>query len=59
MVYPGSRKFSISDISRLKIFIPDGTGIPIQNFATVDLKAGIAEVERENLQTISCNYCQT
>ena len=52
MVYPGSRKFSISDISRMKIFLPDGTAIPIQNLAKVELKPGSAEVERENLQTI-------
>ncbi|MFC3562893.1 efflux RND transporter permease subunit [Pedobacter jamesrossensis] len=52
MVYPGSRKFSISDISRMKIFLSDGTAIPIQNLAKVELKPGSAEVERENLQTI-------
>jgi len=52
MVYPGSRKFSISDISRMKIFLPNGTAIPIQNLAKVELKSGSAEVERENLQTI-------
>lgn len=52
MVYPGSRKFSISDISRMKIFLPDGTAIPIQNLAKIELKSGSAEVERENLQTI-------
>lgn len=52
MVYPGSRKFSISDISNIKIFLPDGTTIPIQNLAKVGLKEGSAEVERENLQTI-------
>lgn len=52
MVYPGSRKFSISDISNMKIFLPDGTAVPIQNLAKVDLKEGSAEVERENLQTI-------
>ncbi|MFD2288231.1 AcrB/AcrD/AcrF family protein [Pedobacter petrophilus] len=52
MVYPGSREFSISDISRMKIFLPDGTAIPIQNLAKVELKSGSAEVERENLQTI-------
>ncbi|RNL53204.1 efflux RND transporter permease subunit [Pedobacter jejuensis] len=52
MIYPGSRKFSISDISKMKIFLPDGTAIPIQNLARVELKPGSAEVERENLQTI-------
>ena len=52
MVYPGSRKFSIADISRMKIFLPGGTAIPIQNLAKIELKSGSAEVKRENLQTI-------
>ncbi|MCZ4244080.1 efflux RND transporter permease subunit [Pedobacter punctiformis] len=52
MVYPGSRKFGISDISNLKVFLPDGTAIPIQNLAKIELKSGSAEVQRENLQTI-------
>lgn len=52
MVYPGSRSFSVGDINRLKIFLPNGTAVPIQQLARVDLKAGNAEVERENLQTI-------
>ncbi|MGN8056350.1 efflux RND transporter permease subunit [Pedobacter sp. 22163] len=52
MVYPGSRTFSVADINKLKIFLPDGSAVPIQQMAKVDLKAGIAEVARENLQTI-------
>jgi len=52
MVYPGSRTFSVADINKLKIFLPDGTTVPIQQMARLDLKAGIAEVARENLQTI-------
>jgi CzcA family heavy metal efflux pump len=52
MVYPGSRTFSVADINKLKIFLSDGTAVPIQQMARVDLKAGIAEVARENLQTI-------
>ena len=52
MVYPGSRKFSIADISRMKIFLSNGTTVPIQNLAKVELNPGSAEVERENLQTI-------
>lgn len=52
MVYPGSRTFSVADINKLKIFLLDGTAVPIQQMAKVDLKAGIAEVARENLQTI-------
>ncbi|WP_316831522.1 efflux RND transporter permease subunit [Pedobacter aquatilis] len=52
MVYPNSRKFSIADISAMKIFLANGSAIPIQNLARVELKAGNAEVERENLQAI-------
>ncbi|WP_316804229.1 efflux RND transporter permease subunit [Pedobacter nototheniae] len=52
MVYAGSRKFAVSDINNLKIFLPDGTTVPIQNLAKVELKSGSAEVQRENLQTI-------
>ncbi|WP_431294982.1 efflux RND transporter permease subunit [Pedobacter sp. P26] len=52
MVYPGSRSFSVADIYKLKIFLPNGTAVPIQQMAKVDLKAGNSEVERENLQTI-------
>lgn len=52
MVYPGSRTFSVADINKLKIFLPNGTTVPIHQLAKVDLKAGNAEVERENLQTI-------
>jgi len=52
MVYPGSRTFGVSDISALKIFLPNGTAVPIQNLAKVSLQSGNAEVERENLQTI-------
>lgn len=52
MVYPGSRTFAVADINRMKIFLSDGTAVPIQQMAQVELKAGNAEVERENLQNI-------
>jgi CzcA family heavy metal efflux pump len=52
LVYPGSQKFGISDIDQLNIFIPGGRAIPIHNLATVQIKPGDAEIERENLQSI-------
>lgn len=52
MIYPGSRTFSVADINKLKIFLPDATAVPIQQMAVVTLKSGMAEVARENLQTI-------
>lgn len=52
MIYPGSKNFGVADVAKLKIFLPDGTAIPIQRLARVDMEAGSAEVERENLQSI-------
>jgi CzcA family heavy metal efflux pump len=52
MVYPGSRGFSTADISKLQIFLPGGGIMPIRHLASVQLKAGDAEINRENLQSI-------
>lgn len=52
MIYPGSRKFGTADLARLKIFLPGGAVIPIQNMAKVELRTGSAEIDRENLQSI-------
>ena len=52
MVYPGSRSISIADISRLQIFLPSGGLKPITDLATVSVKPGDAEIQRENLQSM-------
>lgn len=52
MVYPGSRSLSISGIKDLNIFLPKGEMIPISRLATVELRPGDAEINRENLQSI-------
>jgi CzcA family heavy metal efflux pump len=52
MVYPGNRWLSVSDIKDLNIFLPKGNMIPISRLATVELKSGDAEINRENLQSI-------
>ena len=52
MVYPVQHHFGISNINELKIFLPNGNAIPIQGLARVEIKAGSAQVERENLQSI-------
>jgi CzcA family heavy metal efflux pump len=49
MVYPGSRTLSVADISRMQIFLPGGQLKPITDLATVTIKAGDAEIQRENL----------
>ncbi|WP_214069957.1 efflux RND transporter permease subunit [Mucilaginibacter sp. dw_454] len=52
MVYPGNRSLSISNVKDLNIFLPKGNMIPISRLATVELKSGEAEINRENLQSI-------
>ncbi|HEY4064032.1 MAG TPA: efflux RND transporter permease subunit [Puia sp.] len=52
MVYPGSRTMSVADIGRLPIFLPNGQLKPITDLATVTVKAGDAEIQRENLQSM-------
>src|SRR5579863_406379 len=52
MVYPGSRTLSVADISRLQIFLPNGELKPITDLATVTVKSGDAEIQRENLQSM-------
>jgi len=52
MVYPGSRTISVADIGRLQIFLPGGELKPITELATVTVKSGDAEIQRENLQSM-------
>ncbi len=53
MMYPNSRYRSIADISKLQIFLPNGTLHPIADLATVEVQQGDAEIQRENLQSMS------
>ncbi|HEY4112070.1 efflux RND transporter permease subunit [Puia sp.] len=52
MVYPGNRTLGVADLSRVPIFLPDGRLKPITDLATVTVKAGDAEIQRENLQSM-------
>lgn len=52
MVYPGNKTLKVDDIKNQNIFTPTGKLIPISELATVVLKPGEAEIERENLQSI-------
>jgi CzcA family heavy metal efflux pump len=52
MIYPGSKQFGVADVSKLQLFLPGGGVVPIQNLARVGIKAGDAEIKRENLQSI-------
>lgn len=52
MVYPGNRSLDIAGLKKQTIFLPNGNLIPIDEVAQVKIKAGSAEVERENLQSM-------
>ncbi|MBB5647048.1 efflux RND transporter permease subunit [Pedobacter cryoconitis] len=52
MIYPGSKQFGVADVSKLQLFLPGGGVVPIQHLASVAIKAGDAEIKRENLQSI-------
>jgi len=52
LVYPGSRKLSITDINNQQVFLPNGRLIPIHELATVIINPGDAEIQRSNLQSM-------
>jgi CzcA family heavy metal efflux pump len=52
LVYPESRKQSVTEINKLQIFLPDGRLKPISELATVIINSGDAEIQRENLQSM-------
>ena len=52
IVYPGSRKLSVTDIGNMQVFLPNGKLKPITELATVQVSPGEAEIQRENLQSM-------
>jgi len=52
LVYPGSRKLSITEINNQQVFLPNGQLKPISELATVSINPGDAEIQRENLQSM-------
>ena len=52
LIYPGSRRTSVSDLGQLQIFLPNGKLEPITELANIKVHAGDAEIHRQNLQSI-------
>jgi CzcA family heavy metal efflux pump len=52
LVYPGSRKLSIAEVNSLPVFLPGGRLKPISELATITIRPGDAEIQRENLQSM-------
>jgi CzcA family heavy metal efflux pump len=53
MIYPNSTKNSVSSVKEQKIFLPDGKLKPLASLASFNLKSGVAEINRENLKSVS------
>ncbi len=52
MVYPGNRGLNVAGIKNQTIFVPSGKLVSISELASVELKPGEAEINRENLQSM-------
>ncbi len=52
MIYPNSKNSRINSIAEQFVFLPGGKLKPITELARVDIKPGVAEIKRENLQSM-------
>ena len=52
MLFPTNNKTPIDKIKNFKICTPSGEYLPINLFADFRMKGGVAEIDRENLQTM-------
>ncbi|MEI9947121.1 MAG: efflux RND transporter permease subunit [Chitinophagaceae bacterium] len=52
LIYPQSRQLSSAGVKNLQVFLPDGRLKPITELATVSIRPGDAEIQREDLQSL-------
>ena len=52
MIYPQSRNSTLESMKNQMIFLPNGKLIPIGSLAKVRIDTGVAELQRENLQSM-------
>ncbi|WP_212006127.1 efflux RND transporter permease subunit [Chitinophaga sp. HK235] len=52
LVYPGNYRLKVAEIGQLQVFLPGGKLRPITDLAHIDMQAGDAEINRENLQSM-------
>ena len=53
MIYPNSTKNSLENIKDHFVFLPDGKLKPITTLSSIWLKEGVAEINRDNLKSVS------
>ncbi|MGD0340766.1 MAG: efflux RND transporter permease subunit [Bacteroidales bacterium] len=53
MIYPNSTRNNLTGIREQNIFLPDGKLKPLTSLASFKLRYGVAEINRENLKSVS------
>jgi Cu/Ag efflux pump CusA len=53
MIYPNSTENSLEKIRNQLVFMPNGTLKPLATLSAIRLKVGIAEINRDNLKSVS------
>jgi CzcA family heavy metal efflux pump len=53
MIYPNSTSNSLENLKNQFVFLPDGKLKPLTALSTVRLKEGVAEINRDNLKSVS------
>jgi CzcA family heavy metal efflux pump len=53
MIYPNSTRNSLENIKNQFVFLPDGKLKPLSALSSVRLKEGVAEINRDNLKSVS------
>ena len=53
MIYPNSTKNSLENVKNQFVFLPDGKLKPLATLSEVKLKEGVAEINRDNLKSVS------
>jgi CzcA family heavy metal efflux pump len=53
MIYPNSTKNSLENIKGQLVFLPDAKLKPLSTLSSIRLKEGVAEINRDNLKSVS------
>ena len=53
MIYPKSLKNSLDNLKNQFVFLPDGKLKPLASLSSIELKEGVAEINRDNLKTVA------
>ena len=52
LIYPDAYKTSVSDVKNTSILLPNGSSVPIDKVATIEMGKGVAEINRENQKSM-------